>query len=263
MGKVSVDGININYQEGGTGFPLVLLHGLSDSSALWAPLMPEFSRHYRTIAMDLRGHGYSDKPDMPYSIRLFSEDLLGFLQELEIPQAHLLGLSMGGAMAQQFALDHPERVCSLILLSTFSYCDPDVQNTLRGIRERVVNGGLPAFFDEAINLVVTPEFVSTNANAIAEMKKECVRINSPAAIVHAIDACMDFDVKDRISQLSHPTLIISGREDAFCPIYLAERIHRSIKSSEWKIMEGVGHNLLIPEKIRELTQIVLGFLERH
>jgi len=91
---------------------------------------------------------------------------------------------------------------------------------------------------------VTPEFASANADAIAEMREKSARINSPAALVHAIDACISFNVKDRMSQISHPTLIISGREDELSPIHLAEKIHRSIKGSEWKIMEEVGHTSL-------------------
>ncbi|MCP8304351.1 MAG: alpha/beta hydrolase [archaeon] len=263
MTKISVNGIDINYQEEGAGFPVILIHGLSDDSTLWAPLMPEFSRHYWAIALDVRGHGHSGKPDMPYSIQLFSEDLLGFLKKLEIPQAHLLGLSMGGAVAQQFALDHPEKIRSLILLSTFSYNDSDLRDTFKMLRKSLVRGGFSAFFDEAVKLVVTPEFASANADAIAEMKEESVRINSPTAILHAIDACMDFDVKDRMSQISHPTLIISGRKDVLTSPHLGEQIHRSIKGSEWKIMEGVGHNLLIPEKTSELARIILEFLGCH
>ena len=263
MARLAVNGIDINYQEGGAGFPLVLIHGVSDSSALWAPLMTKLSRQYRTIALDVRGHGESEKPDMPYSIQLFSEDLLCFLQNLKVPNAHVLGFSLGAAVAQQLALDHRERICSLILLSPFSYNDPDVRENLERLRESVARGGLPVFFDEAIRRVVTSGFISTNADAIAQMKKECVRINSPAAILRTIDACLNFNVKDRISQISHPTLVISGREDVMSPIHLAEQIHRSIKGSEWKIMEGVGHNLLVPDNVPELAEIVLEFLERH
>jgi 3-oxoadipate enol-lactonase len=263
MTRVFANGIDINYQQEGTGFPLVLIHGLSDSSVLWVPLMRKLSRHYRTIALDVRGHGESEKLDMPYSIQLLSEDLLCFLQNLKVPSAHVLGFSLGAVVAQQLALDHRERICSLILLSPFSYNDPDVRKNLERLRESVARGGLPAFFDEAIRLVVTSEFISTNTDAIAQMKKECVRINSPAAILRTIDACMNFNAKDRISQISHPTLVISGREDVMSPIHLAEQIHRSIKGSEWKIMEGVGHNLLVPDKVPELAEIVLEFLQRH
>lgn len=117
MPKISVQGIDVNYQEEGTGFPLILLHGLNGDCTGWAAVTPEFSKHYRVIAPDGRGHGSSGKPDMPYSIKQFSQDLFEFMQKLEIQEAHLLGLSMGGAIAQQFALDHPERIRSLILVS--------------------------------------------------------------------------------------------------------------------------------------------------
>jgi len=263
MPKIAVNDIDVNYRQEGAGFPLILIHGLSDDSTLWTPLMPEFSKHCWTIALDIRGHGHSGKPDMPYSIQLFSEDLWGLFKSLEISQAHLLGFSMGGAIAQQFTLDNPEKIRSLILLSTFSHSDPDLRDTFKKLRNSVARGGFQAFFDEAVKLVVTPEFASANADAIAEMKEESVKINSPTAILHAIDACLDFNVKDRISQISLPTLIVSGREDVLTPLHLAEQIHRSMKGSKWKIMEGVGHNLLIPEKTPELAQIILKFLEDH
>jgi len=225
--------------------------------------MSKLARHYRTIALDLRGHGESEKPDIPYSIQLFSEDLLCFLQRLKLLNAHLLGFSLGAAVVQQFTLDHPDKTSSLILLSPFSYNDPDVRENLKRLRESVVRGGLPVFFDEAIRLVVTPEFMSANVDAIAQMKEECIRTNSPAAILRTIDACVNFNVRDRISQIPHPTLVISGREDVMSPIHLAEQIHRSIKSSEWKIMKDVGHNLLIPENVPRLAHIILEFLKRH
>jgi 3-oxoadipate enol-lactonase len=263
MPKITVNGLDINYREEGSGFPIVFIHGLSDDSILWTPLMPEFSKYYWTIAFDVRGHGQSGKPDTPYSIQLFSEDLFELFKKLDIPQAHLLGFSMGGAIAQQFALDYPEKIRSLILLSAFSYNDPDLRDTFKKLRNSLVKGGFPAFFDEVIKLVVTPEFAYANADAISETKKRSVKINSPKAILHAIDACLDFNVRDRIIKISFPTLIISGRKDVFTPYHLGEQIHRSIKGSKWKIMEDVGHNLLIPEKIPELARIILEFLEHY
>src|SRR5208282_6476518 len=263
MARIAVNGINIDYHEAGAGVPILSIHGLSDSSTLWVPLIQKLSVHYHTITLDLRGHGESEKPDMAYSIQLFSEDLLCFLQKLKILNAHVLGLSLGAAVAQQLALDHQERIRSLILLSPFSYNDSNLRENLSMLRETVIVGGLPAFFDTAIKLAVTPDYLTANADAIPQMKKECIRINSSAAILHAIDACMNFDVRDRISHISQPTLIISGREDLLTPINLAEQIHLSIKSSEWKIMEGVGHNLLVPNKVPELAEIVLEFLQRQ
>lgn len=260
MPTVVITDIELNYHEEGTGFPLILIHGLSDDIRLWTPLLPDFSERYRTIALDVWGHGLSGKPDMPYSFRQFSEDLFAFLRELDIPRAHLLGLSMGGAIAQQFTLEHPEKVRSLILLSTFSYTDLALRNTFKRLRNRLIKGGCPAFFDDAVKLTVTPEFASAHADEIATVKEEMVAMNSSAALVHAIAACMTFNVSARLSQLSLPTLIISGKADTFTPLHYSEQIHRSIPGSKWKILDGVAHNVLIPEKIPELSHLVLEFL---
>ena len=262
MPKIAVRDIEVNYQEEGDGFPLVLIHGLNGDATGWAVVMPEFAKCYRVIAPEVRGHGASGKPDIPYSIPQFSQDLFEFLRQLKIEQVHVLGLSMGGAIAQQFALDLPERVRSLILVSTFSYIDPHLHGAFSRLRESLARGGYPAFFDEVVKLAFTPKFVSANTASIAELKEKRIKINSPVAIGRATDACLSFNLKEEISRINHPTLIISGREDIFTPLHLSEQIHRSIRGSEWKIMEGVGHNLYI-EKPAEMISIVLEFLARH
>jgi len=130
---------------------------------------------------------------------------------------------------------------------------------LEMLRDKVTRGGLSAFFDAAVRLVVTPEFVSTNADAISEAKDECIRSNSREGVMHAIDACINFDESGRISQITQPTLIISGKQDALTPIHLAQQIHFSIKGSEWKVMEGVGHNLLVSDNVSKIADIVMEF----
>ena len=262
MPYISVRGIEINYRDEGTGFPIILIHGLSDTLMLWNPLIPELSGHYRIVTMDIRGHGYSGKPAGPYSIQMFSEDLREFLDKLQIPKAHFLGLSMGGSIAQQFTLDYPERVCSLTLLSSFYGHDSVLLGIFGKLKKALSENGLAAFYDEAIKLVVSREFASAHAKEIEEMKKAFVKINSQTALLDAIDACSKFDVSGRISQVSVPTLILSGSEDVFVPPYLAGKIHQAVKGSEWHNLTGVGHNMIIPEKTSDLTRIVLEFIDR-
>lgn len=248
--------------EEGSGFPLVLVHGLNGDLTAWGLVMPMLSQHYRTIALDVRGHGESSKPDQPYSIKGFSEDLCDFMKQLKIPKAHIVGLSMGGAIAQQFALNHPQMTRSLVLVSTFSYFDQQTYQTFTHLRQTLTKEGYPAYFDEVVKLAFTPQFVTAHSTAIAELKEKRVRSNSPTAIGRATDACMAFDLKREISRISLSTLIVSGREDALTPIHLAEHIHRSIQESEWKILEGAGH-ILPMEKASQLAEIMLEFLERH
>ncbi|HSR11519.1 MAG TPA: alpha/beta hydrolase [Thermodesulfobacteriota bacterium] len=262
MPKIRVADIEINYQEEGQGFPLVLVHGLNGDLTGWALVSPYFSREYRVIAPDVRGHGGTSKPDQPYSVKGFSQDLYGFMRGLDLSRVHLLGLSMGGAIAQQFALDHPEMIRSLILVSTFSAIEGRAQQAFLCLKDALKRGGYPAFFDEVVALAFTPEYIASHPGPIAELKEKRIRINSPAAIGRAADACKAFNVKKEISRIAAPTLVVSGREDVFTPIDLAQHIHESIRGSEWKIIDGVGHNVYI-EKPAELAGAVLDFLKRH
>jgi len=118
--KVKVNDIEINYDVEGEGEPLVLIHGLSGSTRHWFFQIPEFSKHFRVIAYDVRGHGQTDKPKQEYSIKLFADDLRGLMDKLGVDKAHIIGLSMGGYIAQQFALDYPDKVKSLVLADTAS-----------------------------------------------------------------------------------------------------------------------------------------------
>jgi len=258
--EITANGIQINYREKGEGFPLVLLHGLSDDLNLWNPLLPEFSARYLTIAIDVRGHGHSTKPGVPYSISQFSGDLVAFMDKLGISRAHLLGLSMGAAIAQQFALDHPQRTGALVLLSAFQRAEGGFRPKLLELRKKLIDDGVPAFFDAAVKLVVTPEFQSAYAAAIEESKKYCIQINTAPALIRAVGACLEFDIHERVSQISAPTLVLSGKEDVFTSNELAWKVYHAIKGSKWTIMPGVGHNLVTPENVPPLAHAVLDFL---
>ena len=116
MPEITVNGIKLNYIKKGDGFPLILIHGLSDDLRLWNHLIPELSRKYCTITLDLRGHGSSSKPrDTSYSIGQFSRDIYSLLVELDIKKANFIGFSMGGAIAQELAVNYPDMVSSLVL----------------------------------------------------------------------------------------------------------------------------------------------------
>jgi pimeloyl-ACP methyl ester carboxylesterase len=140
MSHLRSNGINLYYEEHGSGEPLVLIMGFTVSSIGWHWNIPSFAQHFRTIAFDNRGVGQSDKPDYPYSMAMFADDTAGILDHLKIEQAHVFGISMGGMIAQEFALRHPQRVKTLILGCTncggptaVPSKDPDVLNLLGNI----------------------------------------------------------------------------------------------------------------------------------
>ena len=107
MPKIKVGDVNLNYDVDGKGDPLLMIMGLGASSAQWDPeLVEDLARTFRVITFDNRGTGQSDKPDVPYSIEMFADDAAGMLEHLDIPTAHIFGVSMGGMIAQEFALRH-------------------------------------------------------------------------------------------------------------------------------------------------------------
>lgn len=123
MPKVKVGGVQIFYQEVGRGDPLLLIMGWGADSTGWALQVPAFSAEFRCVAFDNRGCGQSDQPDVPYTTRLLASDALGLMDALGIEQAHVAGLSMGGMIAQEIAINHPERVRTLQLHATLARPD--------------------------------------------------------------------------------------------------------------------------------------------
>jgi Predicted hydrolases or acyltransferases (alpha/beta hydrolase superfamily) len=261
MPEIILNDIKINYIEKGKGFPLILIHGLSDDLRLWSHLIPELSQNYRIIALDLRGHGSSGKPDIPYSIEQFSRDIYCLLIKLKIKRVHLAGFSMGGAIAQEFAVKYPEMVSSMILMSSFSYASFDFNKTLLKLKNSLVRGGFGAFFQKIIPLILTPQFIEENQAELKYVLDEKIKTESRDALIRTIDACMEFDIRDKISMISKPTLIISGKEDILTPDKLAEQTHRLIKGSRREIIGNTGHNVIIPQNRQYILHLIMNFIE--
>ena len=123
MPKVRVNGIELHYEESGSGDPLLMIMGFGGDHQAWAFQVPAFAEGYRVITFDNRGAGQSEGPDVAYSTRMMADDAVGLLDVLRIERAHVLGVSMGGMIAQEVALNHPRRVRSLQLHCT--YARPD------------------------------------------------------------------------------------------------------------------------------------------
>src|SRR5215510_2891931 len=119
-----IDGLRFHYTQDGQGTDLVLIHGLGGNLRDWDACVPELARHHRVFRWDVRGFGESDKPPGPYYPQLFASDLVQLLRACGVTRAHVAGISMGGVIAQRFALDHPEYVQALILVSTSSEVGP-------------------------------------------------------------------------------------------------------------------------------------------
>lgn len=239
---VSVEGHNIGYAEFGSGPTIVLLHGLWGGLNEWSPIIDALSESHRVIAMDFIGFHGSDKPDLKYSNEVLSRYLAGFIRELALRNVTLMGHAMGANAATYSAVHHPENISRLVLIDGAGYRNPerdlskppsegmlrfrkvatgDTLESTRGLLERRV-------LDESL---VTDDWV--------EESLELWR-NSAKAIGDMLFEGGDL-TEDEMRQISLPTLVVWGSDDAVFPIENAERLHADIEGAQVRVIDGTGH----------------------
>ncbi len=253
-------GFKLHFEEHGAGPPVVLLHGLSGNLDLWAPQVPALAERYRVIAVDIRGHGRSDKPPGPYSVDQFAEDVRGLLDHLGIERAVVGGLSMGGGTAQTLALRHPERVQALMLLSTSSTFTPFVRERFLRRAEIAEREGMAPLVDGMMAIWFTPEHLREPSPEIERIRAMTLA-NDPAAFAAASRANAARDWTDRLPEIHCPTLFVGGLEDPANAAANAAVYRERLADVEIHLLPGVSH-LLNVETPETLNALLLAFLDR-
>src|SRR2546427_6679803 len=220
MGKARVNGIEINYVEAGSGDPLLLIMGFGGDHLAWAFQTSVFAQSYRVIAFDNRGAGQSDVPDVPYSARMMADDAVGLLDHLKIERAHVLGVSMGGMIAQELALNHPRRVRSLQLHCTMARADRYMQALIEnwGVVRRKVTAEewmriVALWLFSPTTYVERPEFVE----AIIQTGIANPHPFTLTGFLRQGDAVRTHDTLDRLGQLAGPPLGSGGGRENLLP----------------------------------------------
>lgn len=259
MPTLQVNNTALHAVEQGQGPPLLLLHGVGGTHEMWLPLIPELARSYRVIAGDHRGHGRSAKPGGTYTVRLFTDDWAQAMDALGIERAHLLGLSMGGAIAMRMAVEHPSRVRSLILVDTWAYPHPDFVAMLRKRLQALGAGDLEAYAEAAIPQVHSPAFIAANPRAMDEYRARVAQLD-PASARAAIQACIDHDMQGACARIKAPTLVLVGSLDTLTPPYHSEYLARGIPGATLSVIEGSGHapNREMPQRFLQVVREFLG-----
>lgn len=264
MPKTRIGNIEMYYEVHGSGEPLVLVHGLSMDSSTWFNQVPLFSQKYQVVVFDNRGVGQTDAPHEEYSTEMMADDTVALLKFLNVDNAHILGVSMGGMIAQIMALKYPELVKSLLLNITAAQLPAKakhiVQNWLRMLNENV---SLETRIREGFLWVYTDQFFAHDEMVTASVN---LAINHPHPLsTHGfagqVAALMKHDTRSRISHISVPTLVLMGGDDIFIPIEFSEELAGKIPKAELVVLERGGHNcwLEFPELF---NQAVMQFLDR-
>jgi pimeloyl-ACP methyl ester carboxylesterase len=267
------DDARIHYEVSGAGEPLLLVMGFGLSAQAWAPMLPLLSG-FRTILYDNRGTGESTGPMDDLSIATFAADAAAVLHAAGAPRAHVHGQSMGGMIAQQLTLDHPELVHSLALGATspapIRFFPEDMQAVLdlyAGVAlfatdpERAIDTVLPAVF--------SPEYLRDNPS-MRELYKELSSAGAPSA--EAVEATIRsmgdltsgraFDVADRLGEITVPTLVQHGSADRVIPVAAGRFIAEHIGGAEYQELAGAGHIYMMEQPMESLPRL-LGFLAAH
>ena len=264
MPRVEVNGIAVYYEEHGSGPPLVMIGGLGADTYLWSKQVPAFSALFRVVVFDNRGSGESDKPDEPYSIPMFVADTVGLMRALGIERAHVVGASLGGLIAQELVLTHPEMVDRLVLVCTTSNGPRSVRPSLWALIPmlfRLRRTGEPAADTRrAFSIFAHPQWLNDNPDEVEEyVAWRVAHPQSPYAFKRQRGAIKGFDREDRLGTITAPTLIVHGDSDRVSPAANARILGELIPDAEVVILEDSGHACSFDQRDR-FNQAVLGFL---
>ena len=271
MPIAKVGDINIYYEDQGKskGKVLLLIPGISCDSTIWFRQIPAFSKKYRVIVVDNRGAGRSDKPDIPYTMEMLAADIAGLLDIINISTAHVFGHSLGGTIAQHFALNFPKKVRTLILGATscggqhrfqgtlaeafMAFWTPDHRRTLTP-RE---------IFQEGLSFEFTQKFIDNNPALIERHFIERTRYPAPPhTVARQGQAAAGHHTYDRLPEIKVPTLVIAGDADGLFSIENSRLLASRIPSAELVLLKNTAHTFQI-EAAEETNKLVLSFLSKH
>ena len=258
--KTEIKGRNIAYSLlGPEGAPAVVLgHALGSNRNIWGYQLPLLTARFRVLLYDLPGHGESDPPVKHDSFDDLANDLATLLDHTGISRATLVGLSIGGMIAQHFASLFPDRLHALVLCSTGCQTDEAGKKIFGDRIAQVSERGIESQIEGSISRWFTPQFVS-DAPATIEWVKGMYTKTSPAGFINACRAIQELDTFDRLSGITAPTLLIPGELDPAFPVSVSRIIQAQIKNAELKVLAGAAHIGNV-ERPHEFNEILFKFL---
>jgi 3-oxoadipate enol-lactonase len=259
--RIKVNDLYLNYElDGEKDAPVVVLsHSLGSSLDMWAPQRTVLEARHQVLRYDMRGHGHSDAPESVYSLEQLGEDVVGLLNALSISRVHFVGLSIGGMIGQVLALNHAERLRSLVLCDTSAYLPPAA---LPIVQERIATArtrGLQGLVDGTLERWFTPSYLKRNPPSVAVIRNQFLA-TSVAGYIGCSEAIGKLNFLERLPQITLPTLIMVGAEDPGTPVAASEAIHERIRGSKLTVLPSASHLSNI-EQADQFNSHLLAFLE--
>lgn len=259
MPHITLNGLDFFYAWHGAenAFPLVLVNGLLADTTSWVFQVPALATRFRVLTYDCRGQGQSAKPPGPYAPPLHTQDLLALLDALAVEQAHVVGLSNGGAIALSLAASQPTRVARLVVADAVARVDVALGAKVRSWLAALDVGGLGLRFDVATPWVWGATFLNHNEANLAAWRAKALEAD-PQAIRTLLNGT-PFDLMPLLGQIQAPTLVLVGEEDLLAPPWEARAIAAAIPQAQFQIVPQAGHALPF-ERPETFNSLVLQFL---
>ena len=261
MPTIEAGGQTLYYELHGEGEPLVCVMGLAADTLAWMLQVPAFSARHRTVLFDNRDVGRSSLATEDYEITDMAKDAFALADALELDSFHLLGVSMGGAIAQEMALDAPDRVRTLTLAVTFAAGGAYARKLSEVWSARAYKLTLEERVDELMLLCHSEEFFE-NADAVATVRGlmlENPHPQPPEAFVRQLAASSRHDTRDRLGSLAMPVHVIGAERDILVPVWKSTEIASLIPGAELTVIERAPHGVNV-ERAEEFNRAVLDFI---
>lgn len=265
-GKVKSNGQTLYWESHGEGEPLILVMGIGYDSTLWGlHQVPFFSKYFQTIVFDNRDSGQSSKATKEYSIRDMADDIVGVLSELGIKKSHFIGVSMGGMICQEFAINYPELIDKLVLTGTsaaneLSLFDPI--NVWNFVKQKDVEGMI--FAQQQFIWLFSDSFIrnKTAVEQTLQMLGSNPNPVSPESYQRQANAYLKHNTLARLNLIKSPTLVLVGEQDRLTPPWICKEVADGIPNSKFKIIDGDGSSHVLPlERPNDFNDVVLSFLQ--
>jgi 3-oxoadipate enol-lactonase len=262
--SVRVGDIDVHYVEAGMGEPLLLIMGFGGDHTAWAFQTGAFARRYRVVAFDNRGAGQTSAPDQPYTTAMMAADARGLMDALGIDRAHVIGVSMGGMIAQELALAHPQRVRSLHLGCTFARADAYMLALNAAWRDMRIGLGRDQTLRTLALWLFAPTTYAERPDLVEMLLQNALANPYPQSVAGFLrqgEAIATHDAIDRLEAIRCPTLVSVAEDDILTPPRFSRDIAKRIPGAELRVVPGAGHCYFL-ERPDTFNEISLDFIER-
>jgi len=244
MLRARINGVELAYDLQGSGEPLVMIHGAQGDRSMFSGFVPAFTGRFQVLTFDQRGSGQSEKPDMDFSIAMLADDTAALMDHIGFTSAHIVGVSMGGMIAQEFALRHPQRTRSLVLGCTTPGGPQSVRIGGDALTKAYSTQSLsPEERGRALaEAAFTKGYVEKHPEIITTMiEARRQRPLDPVALGHRMKAAYAHNTYDRLPQITCPTLVITGKDDVLISWENSRILAEYIPGAKLVLLEPAGH----------------------